>query len=92
MDNKEIRFIDSHYNELFRIPDGGKIEITYENGEKHIRECKYIDDYHTKIGNNTFHICQFAETMERTGNTYKPLDDSKEVSKDRKKSHKEVER
>lgn len=73
MDNKEIRFIDSHYNELFRIPDGGKIEITYENGEKHIRECKYIDDYHTKVGNNTFHICQFAETMERNGNTYKPV-------------------
>lgn len=72
MDNKEIRFIDSHYKELFRIPDGGKIEITYENGEKHIRECKYIDDYHTKVGNNTFHICQFAETMERNRNTYKP--------------------
>ena len=51
--DKQIRFIDSHYNELFRIPDGGKIEITYENGEKHIRECQYIDDYHTKIGNNT---------------------------------------
>ena len=32
MDNKEIRFVDSHYNELFRIPDGGKIEITYDKG------------------------------------------------------------
>ena len=30
MDKKEIRFIDSHYNELFRIKDGGKIEIQYD--------------------------------------------------------------
>ena len=74
MDKKEIRFIDSRYNELFRIPDGGKIEITYENGETHTRECKYIDDYHTKIGNRVFHICEFAETMERNGSTYKAVE------------------
>ena len=29
-----IRFIDPHYKELFRIPDGGKIIITYDWGEK----------------------------------------------------------
>lgn len=74
MQNKEIRFIDSHYNELFRIPDGGKIEITYDNGETQIRECKYIDDYHTKVGNYVFHICEFAETMERNGSTYKAVE------------------
>ena len=34
MDNKEIRFIDSHYNELFRIPDGGQILITTVKGDK----------------------------------------------------------
>ena len=27
MDTKEIRFIDSNYNELFRIPDGGYVYI-----------------------------------------------------------------
>ena len=26
-DGKEIRFIDSHYKDLFRIPDGGCIQI-----------------------------------------------------------------
>ncbi len=26
---KGIRFIDSHYKELFRIPDGGKVKIHY---------------------------------------------------------------
>ena len=71
---KQIRFIDSHYNELFRIPDGGKIEIQYDTGEKNIRECKYIDEYHTKIGSTVFHICEFAEVMERNNATYKPID------------------
>ena len=29
-----IRFIDSNYNEKFRIADGGKISITKSNGER----------------------------------------------------------
>lgn len=74
MENKEIRFIDSKYNELFRIRDGENIEITLDTGEKISRECKYIDDYHTQIGNNVYHICEFAELMERNGNTYRPKD------------------
>ena len=36
------------------------------------RKCTYIDDYHTKIGYNVFHICEFAELMERGGSTYRP--------------------
>ena len=38
------------------------------------RKCTYIDDYHTKIGYDVFHICEFAELMERGGNTYRPKD------------------
>ncbi len=72
--DKEIRFIDSRYNTLFTIPDGGKITITYSNGEKAERECKYIDAYHAYIGNRCFHICEFAEVMERNGNKYEPTD------------------
>lgn len=74
MAQKEIRFIDSRYNELFRIPDGGKIEITHSDGETVIKECTYVDDYHTKVGNYLFHICEFAETMERNGSTYKAVE------------------
>lgn len=69
---KGIRFIDPHYNEKFRIPDGGKIIITYADGEKAERSCRYIDEYHTEVGNNIFHICEFAELMQRNGNTYEP--------------------
>lgn len=69
---KGIRFIDSHYNEKFRIPDGGKIIITTEWGEKHEMPCRYIDEYHTEIGSSIYHICEFAECMERNGSTYEP--------------------
>ena len=72
MDKREIRFIDSNYNELFRIPDGGRIKITTKDGAVTERGCKYINSHHTQIGYNVFHICQFAEFMEKAGNTYEP--------------------
>ena len=68
-DGKDIRFIDSHYKDLFRIPDGGCIQIYYPD-ETVVKPCKFIDEYHTQIGTNVFHICQFAEIMERTGASY----------------------
>ena len=74
MDNKEIRFIDSRYNELFRIKDGESITVTLADGAKTDRKCTYLDDYHTQIGFNKFHICEFAEIMERGGSTYRPKD------------------
>ena len=67
-----IRFIDPHYKELFRIPDGGKILITYDWGEKAEKSCRYIDEYHTEVGNNLYHICEFAERMGKNGHTYEP--------------------
>lgn len=39
---KGIRFIDSHYKELFRIPDGGKVKIHYSWNEEQIRTCRYM--------------------------------------------------
>lgn len=68
-EGKDIRFIDSHYKDLFRIPDGGHIQIDYGN-ETVVKPCTFIDEYHTQIGNNVFHICQFAEIMERNSNHY----------------------
>lgn len=67
-DGKDIRFIDSHYRDLFRIPDGGTIQVHYSDDSVVIKPCKFIDEYHTQIGNNVFHICQFAELLERKGN------------------------
>ena len=60
-----IRFIDSNYNEKFRIADGGKISITKSNGERTEKFCRYIDDYHLEVGTNLYHICEFAELCEK---------------------------
>lgn len=71
-----IRFINPHYKELFRIPDGDKIRIIHSDGEKTDYTCRYIDDYHVEIGsgwNSLLHICQFEEIMERNGSTVIPL-------------------
>ena len=67
---KDIRFIDSGYNGLFRIKDGESITITHDDGKKFERKCYYIDDYHTKIGYNIYHICEFAEIMEMINADY----------------------
>lgn len=70
-DGKEIRFIDSHYKDLFHIPDGSCVQIHYPD-EMVVKPCTFIDEYHTQIGYNVFHICQFAEIMERNGASYMP--------------------
>lgn len=67
-----IRFINSDYKELFRIPDGGKIIVTSSWGEKSEHACRFIDECHTEVGNNLYHICEFAERMEKNGATYEP--------------------
>ncbi len=68
-----IRFITPDYKELFRIPDGDKVRITLSTDETMDRVCRYIDDYHVEVGNNLYHICEFAERMEQCGNTVIPL-------------------
>lgn len=71
-----IRFIDSSYKEKFRIPDGGKIKITLNDGSSMERTCRYIDDYHLEVGNSLYHICEFAERMEQNGNQVEPAENT----------------
>jgi len=78
--DKEIRFIDSHYNDLFQLPDGGNIQLTHQDGETMIRPCKYIDETHTQVGNSVFHICEFAERMEENGTRYAPAEPQEVVA------------
>jgi hypothetical protein len=73
MEDKKISFVDSSNNKLFEIEDGGKIKIIHSDGKEIVEPCKYIDEYHTEIGNNSYHICQFAENMEKSGNKYEPI-------------------
>lgn len=67
----DIRFIDSSYNEQFRIPDGGTIQVEYPDRACSAK-CEYIDDYHTIISGEVYHICQFAEILERGGGVCRP--------------------
>ena len=69
-----IRFIDPQYKELFHIPDGGKVIVTTSWGEKREYPCRFIDEYHTEVGSNLYHICEFAERMEQGGCTYAPME------------------
>lgn len=70
---KGIRFITPEYKEKFRISDGEKIRITFSDGEVKDRECRYIDDSHVEVGDDLYHICEFAERMEQCGATFIPL-------------------
>lgn len=67
-----IRFIDTAYREQFRIPDGGMIKITMPSGETVLETCRYVDPYHMEVGSWLCHICEFAERMEKNGNTVLP--------------------
>ena len=70
-----IRFISPDYEELFRIEDGDKIRIE-RDGDRRDEVCRYIDEYHTRIGNSLYHICEFAECMQRSGAKVIPLRES----------------
>lgn len=73
---KQIRFVDNGYNLLFEIPDGEKIVIKHPNGDEFVLKCEYIDESHTKVGGNVYHICEFAEKMKRGDISYIPENSS----------------
>lgn len=64
---KRIRFITPDYKDVFMLPDGGQIKITHSDGEEFVSVCKYLDDYHIYVGSVIYHICEFAERMQRIG-------------------------
>jgi hypothetical protein len=69
---KHIRFINSEYETLFFVDDGGEIEIRVD-GIWEKAKCRYIDDYHAEIGRVVYHICEFAEKRERFGQPCRPV-------------------
>lgn len=69
-----IRFIDSLYNEKFRVKDGDMVRITYADGEQRTPICRYIDETHLEVENNLYHICELAEVLERNGSAVEPLE------------------
>jgi hypothetical protein len=74
---KTIRFIDSSHNTLFTVKDGESIRVTVAyDGETKDLKCRYIDDVHMQLTGkyrDDWHICEFAEKMEQTGNKYEAI-------------------
>ena len=68
-----IRFVSSHYWDLFRLTDGDHIRITASDGGWEERTCRFIDDTHMECDGTLYHIHDFAEQMEQAGNTIVPL-------------------
>ena len=57
-----------------RIPDGGVVQVDYPDGRSFTARLEHLDDYHFDMGGlgNVFHICQFAEVMERNHADFYP--------------------
>ena len=68
-----IRFIDPHYKERFRIHDGDKVRIVFPDGDIRDKTARFIDPYHVEVGDNLYHICEFAERLESNGAKVIPL-------------------
>ena len=72
-----IRFVMPGYKELFRIPDGDRIRIFTGGGETRDRTCRFIDDTHFETSGGyasaLYHICEFAERLERSHGSVIPL-------------------
>ena len=50
------------------------IQVDYPDGRRFTARLEHLDDYHFDMGGlgNVFHICQFAEVMERNGADFYP--------------------
>lgn len=80
---KEIRFINSNYDLLFKIPDGEYVEIKFKDGRIKAYQCRFLDPYHfCTADGRSWHICEFAETMERIGAKYYESPEKHEVWSD----------
>ena len=70
----DVRLIDSNYKDLYRVPNGSVIQVDYPDGRSFTTRLEHWDEYHFDVGGlgDMFHICQFAEVMERNGASYYP--------------------
>ena len=71
-DSKEIRFINSDYKELFKIPDGGGVVITHPNGEQYVLVCKFLDEKHFEVNGACYNAYQFAKMSKQHGSKVEP--------------------
>lgn len=61
--NRDIRFIDSHYKELFRIPDGERIIVTDRDGKTESYPCRYIAQTEAMKSSDLFMKCRYLDEL-----------------------------
>lgn len=66
-EKRNIRFVDSRGEELFRVSDGGMLRQFFGNGEEHYALCRYVDDENMEIDGTQWNNRKFAEQMEQSG-------------------------
>lgn len=79
---KDILFLEEpfKYPEAFRIKDGESVKVTYAyDGEVAIQKCRFIDEAHLTIGNNSYHISELAERLKKNGNRVEPIPGQKPI-------------
>ncbi|MDR1565051.1 MAG: hypothetical protein LBS74_08855 [Oscillospiraceae bacterium] len=90
-ENREIRFVDPQSDELFTIPDGGRIIVTRPMGEMYpgvqeqwVGECRFMDSCHVSVNGSVngscYHIDQFYDIQKRIGAKIEPETEPEVVS------------
>ena len=62
-----VKIIDTNYNEILSVEDGGTINIKYPDGHMEQRTVKYNDSCHFSINGFCYHYYQFAEILKSNG-------------------------
>lgn len=70
---KGSRFMTTKYEELFRVPDGGKVKIASADGTSKVYFVHYIDEYHVELSGTPYHICELAELLKKNNKTISPV-------------------
>ncbi len=74
---KGVGFVTPQHKEMFRVPDGERIQITTPGAGTRINTARYVDDCHfevvTDYDSYLYHVYEFAEWLERHEGKVIPL-------------------
>lgn len=59
----DVRIVNHSYDDLYRIPDGGVVQIDFPDGSSVTEALYNVDDYHLLVGGVGWplHICEFSQ-------------------------------
>ena len=59
----DVRLINSHYDDLYRVPNHGVVQVDRSDGSSYTARVEHLDDYHFDMGEfgNVYHGGQLDE-------------------------------